>query len=217
MGKSKNILKGKFPNKTLSLDDQIAIVNKIGKKLFNNFAEGISDDKIDAKCNNFALWLGGLHPDIQVYAFQLLLNYYQIDFFADDKTEARMARLEDRIKSGECEGFLEVTYQDINHYAWTVEFLDGTTFEDRLELLADEVREKQALDIVTVDMVLTGIHQSRIEDISQCYAVVVDCVEHIKQPFAVRRHEQIQRFNDWLEYQIPDIKVFGQLMVSDIS
>lgn len=217
MGKAKNILKGKFPSRVLTLDEQIAVINKIGAKLFERFSTGESEDKIDTKVNNLALWLGGLHPDIQVYAFQLLLNYYQIEFDANDKTEARMARLEERIGIGTKPGIKEYSYERINHYAWPVEFLDGTTFEDRLEDLAKEVREEQDLDIVTVDMVLTGVHTSTVEDIAQAYALVVACIDHIDQPFAVRQAEQIQRFSSWLEFQVPDIKLFGQSLVSKIA
>ena len=128
-----------------------------------------------------------------------------------------MARLEERIGIGTKLGYKEETFELIAHYPWPIEFLDGTTFEERLDALANEVREEQALDIVTVDMVLTGVHRARIEDISQCYAVVVGCVEHIKQTSDIRRQEQIQRFNDWLEHQLPDMKTFGQFMLGKIS
>lgn len=217
MGKAKNILKGKFPEKALSLNKQIQLINKIGSIILDDFSTGEDYSKIDRKVNNLALWLGGLHPDLQVYAFQLLLNYHQIEFDADDKTEARMARIEERIGIGTKLGYKEETYEDITHYPWPIEYLDGTTFEDRLEALAEEVRSEQALDTVTVDMILTGVHRAAVDDIAQAYALVVACVDHIGQLSAARQAEQIQRFTGWLEFQIPDIKIFGQSLVSKID
>jgi len=70
---------------------------------------------------------------------------------------------------------------------------------------------------VTVDMILTGVHRDCIEDIAQAYALVVECVDHINQPFVVRKAEQLQRFSSWLDAQIPDIKIFGQSMISKIE
>jgi hypothetical protein len=217
VGKTKQILKGKFPAEPLTLDQQVEIVNKASGHILEAFLGG-DQDKVDRQVNNFALWLGGLHPDIQVYAFQVLLKGYKIGFDADDKTEARMARLEERIEAST--GYIQYSYDQINHYPWPVEYLDGTTFEDRLEDLAKEVREEQDLKIVTVDTILSGVSTDKIEDISMAYAVMTAVVHALvegktgyDQPTNSLEYQQFhERINNslgWLFCQEPEITIVG--------
>lgn len=216
MGNAKKILKGKFPEKTLTLDEQVLLINKIGDRLFEDFTTGLDEAKIDAKVNNFALWLGGLHPDLQVYAFQLLLNFHQIEFDADEKTEARMARLEERISIGTKPGLKEYSYDRIHHYPWPVEFLDGTTFEDRLEALAEEL-EEPVEDRVTVDMILSGTAPQRQLEIPEAYALTVASCHALKdtqESFGLKPifYERFDNFAGWLQGQGAEITVMGLRM-----
>lgn len=210
MGKTKQILKGKFPEKALTLDQQVETVNKANNHIHEAF---LADDqeKVDRQVNNYALWLGGLHPDIQVYAFQVLLKGYKIGFDADDKTEARMARLEERIEAST--GYIQYTYDTINHYPWPVEFLDGTTFEDRLEGLANEVREEQDLETVTVDMILQGTAPREQVTIDVAYALCNACAYNLREQADKAAdfmfYDRFNRYMGWLLCQQPEIAIMA--------
>lgn len=214
MGKTKQILKGKFPRKPLTLDQQVETVNNASGHILEAFTSG-DQEKVDRQVNNYALWLGGLHPDIQVYAFQILLKGYKICFDADDKTEARMARLEERIEAST--GYVQYTYDKINHYPWPVEFLDGTTFEDRLESLAEEVKPE---NIGTADMILNGIEMPSLED-SQVFGLLHEISDALKalydkgQSQRMIFQEKVDNALGWVLTQPPEYGVyFGRLLLS---
>lgn len=214
MSHAKKIFKGNFSNLNPSMGSQVMLINRMGDLL--KAAQENGED-INERANNVFLWVGGLHKDIQLYTCNYFFNYCGIEFDADEKTEARLKFLEPFFKYDRSTGYISHSFHAIDHRPWAVEYLDGTTFEDRLGNLAEQVAQEADIDTVTVDMVLTGVHKSCIEDIAQAYALVVDCIDHLNNPSVVRRGEAIQRFEGWLEYQIPDIKIFGQSLVSKID
>lgn len=207
MGKTKQILKGNFPEGQLTLDQQVKIVNRAGVLLKE------SEDKLDERANNLFIWLGGVNKDIQLYACKHIFNYCGISFDADEKVEARLAFLEPFFEYDPEAGYIADTFQSIDHRPWPVEYLDGTTFEDRLEELAKEVQKEQDLGIVTVDMVLTGTAPTDEQPIDVGYALVTACLYDLKEREpGVVYYERFDRFINWLMTQSPELGVLAMRM-----
>lgn len=173
MGKTKQILKGNFPEENLTLDQQVKIVNKATDKL----AEA---DDIDDSANNLFLWLGGLDRDIQLYACQRLFNYKGVSFNADDKTEARLSFMEPFFEYIGEGGYTADTYQAIDHRPWPIEHLDGSTFEDRLSDLSDEMAP-EIQDQITPDMILTGVVKPVDMEADKLFVLIGACLKDLSE------------------------------------
>jgi hypothetical protein len=195
VSKTSKILKGEFPKKLFSLDQQVKIVNAAGDKLAERMAEGKS---IDERANNLFLWLGSLNKDVQLYACQYLFNVKKIEFDADEKTEARLAFMEPHFEYGG-EGYSADTFQSIDHRPWPVEYLDGTTFEERLESLAEE----QGIEQTPVDLLLTGMPLPEMDTI-QRFQLAQEAVANIVVLYEkygkdnVLYLERLNRLFNWL-------------------
>lgn len=206
------IVQGQWPEGVLSNDQQISIINFLPNVILTTREEDnvISGEQV----TNIALWLGGLHRDIQVYAWQLIRRVCGVEVHADDKASVRLFPIEEKIFQGD--PYTAASYDDIVKFNWPREWLDGSTFEDRLDVLVDEFCYVEIHEMVTPDMILTGIHQQPIDDIATCYALITGCIEEIGN-LTIRRQEKIDRFLNWLSLQSPEMQVFGRKMVENLS
>ena len=216
MSKTSKILKGKFPTEELTLDQQVRIVNAAGDKLAERLAEG---KPIDERANNLFLWLGGLNKDVQLYACQYLFNVKKLEIDADEKTEARLAYMEPHFEYGG-HGYVADTFQTIDHRPWPVEYLDGTTYEERLTALWKENVEEIAPLLPTTDTILNGADKKHIEDVSIAYAAtsaVCYALREIKDDFKQPKnsvayqafHEKVDNTFGWLLAQHPEVTIMG--------
>jgi len=211
-----SILKGEFPDNDLTVDQQVALVNQAAHDLVA--LGGVDDpEAIMEQVNNLALWLGGLHADIQVYAWQLIRRVKHIGVLADDKTAVRLRPLEEKIFQDtpyEAESF-----EDLNHYAWPKTFLDGSTFEDRLEAVFKQQLQDDPPEIVSPDMILNGIGHDTVLNFSDAYAQTSACCHTLSESkdykpekgklANMRYHERMDNFLGWLANQEPEIAIFG--------
>ena len=101
-------------------------------------------------------------------------------------------------------------------FSWSREWLDGSDFEDRLDDLVDEFCFVELHEMVTPDMILSGIHRESINDVATVYTLVVGCVAEIGQISDFRRQEKIDRFSDWLDFQTAETKILGQKMLENL-
>lgn len=210
---AKDIIQGSWPNVPLTNDQKISIINYFPNLLI--FTRGEPNTLSGEQVTNLALWLGGLHRDIQVYAWQLIRRLGGIEIYADDKTSVRLWPIEEQIFQGE--PYFANSYEDIVKFNWPREWLDGSTFEDRLDDLVDEFCWVELHDTVTPDVVLTGIHQEPIDDIATCYALISGCIEEINKFTDFRRQEKIDRFLNWLTFQPAEMETFGRKMLERLS
>ena len=202
MGKTKQILKGNFPEENLTLDQQVKIVNKATDKL----AEA---DEIDDSANNLFLWLGGLDRDIQLYACQRLFNYKGVSFNADDKTEARLSFMEPFFEYIGEGGYTADTYQAIDHRPWPIEHLDGSTFEDRLADLADEMTP-ELQDQITPDMVLTGVVKPVDIEADQLFVLIGACLKDLSERDKdIVYDERLENFILWVTELQPEFAIMA--------
>jgi hypothetical protein len=216
VGKTSKILKGVFPAEPLTLDQQVKIVNAAGDKLAKRVNEG---KPIDERANNLFLWLGGLNKDIQLYACQYIFNVKKLEIDADEKTEARLTFMEPHFEYGGA-GYTADTFQAIDHRPWPVEHLDGTTFEDRLEVLFKEQLRENPPEIVSADMILNGIGHDIEISINDVHAQITLCTyvlserkddnKAAKTSVAyVGFHEQVDNYLGWLLRQEPEMAIIG--------
>ena len=202
MGKTKQILKGNFPEGTLTLDQQVKIVNKATDKLADA-------DDADVPANNLFLWLGSVNRDIQLYACQRLFNYKNVSFNADDKTEARLAFMEPFFEYKGEGGYTADTFQSIDHRPWPVEHLDGSTFEERLSDLADEMKP-ELQDQITPDMVLTGVTKPRDLESDQLFALIGACLTDLdKRDKDIVYKERFEHFILWITDLDPEFAILA--------
>lgn len=216
MSKTSKILKGKFPTEELTLDQQVQIVNAAGDKLAERLAEG---KPIDERANNLFLWLGGLNKDVQLYACQYLFNVKKLEIDADDKTEARLAYMEPHFEYGG-HGYIAVDFQTIDHRPWPVEYLDGTTYEDRLTDLWKDQMAEVITDLPTTDMILSGVAKKPIEDVTWAFTAATavayalnDIKDDNKKPkdsVAYQAfHEKVDNALGWLLQQQVEVVIMG--------
>lgn len=207
-----DIIKGKWPETPLTNDQKIWIINHFPNLLV--FTRGEPNTISGDQVTNIALWLGGLHRDIQVYAWQLIRRLGGFEIHADDKTAVRLRPIEEQIFQGE--PYFANSHEDIVKFSWSREWLDGSDFEDRLDDLVDEFCFVELHEMVTPDMILSGIHRESINDVATVYTLVVGCVAEIGQISDFRRQEKIDRFSDWLDFQTAETKILGQKMLENL-
>lgn len=206
MGKTKKILRGKFPKQHPSLDEQVRIANRAGDILLERNGahdpEAVCDD-----IDNFALWLGGINPDVQVYAWQLIRRHHQIEIMANDKTHVRLEPLEEKIFLGE--PYVAQTFNDIEHFAWPKQWLGESTFEERLATLAEEYERPESPS----DMLLSGMGVPDDLDYDQRFQLAQDCIEDITAAYKkygkanVLINERTDRFLGWLLTIEPELMI----------
>jgi len=211
-----SILKGDFPDDNLEPDQQVSLINVIAAELSRLDPYGQGEQIMD-EVNNFALWLGGQPKDLQVYAWQLIRRVKGIDVLANDKTAVRLRPLEDKIFQGE--PYEADTYQDITHFAWPKQFLDGSTFEERLEVLAEDFESDES----PADLLLSGVSVPEDLDFNQRFQLAQDCIQDIVSQYqrygkaTIITDERIDRFFGWLLTIEDDIALFSIRSLLSIS
>lgn len=202
-----SILNGKWPTTPIELDQQVEIVNAVADRIAE--AAGNGDD-INQKVENFAVWLGGAHNDIQVYAWQRLFGQITIDEMTE-KTLVRYEQVQDKMLHSKW--YVASSYSTIDHFPWPKVYLDGSTFEERLEEAAAELRED--MDLTPPDMILSGQTQPIPATLDEAYATVTACLHNLNEIYSkygkqtVIYDEQVENFLKWLIMQQVEIAVLG--------
>lgn len=195
----------------MTLDDEVNLINKCGRRIFNLHCE---DEDISDACNNLILWTGGLHKDLLLYSTQLLLCFHKLSWDWDDKCEARIKTVDDFLEYNG-DGYIADLYQDVDKQKWPIVHLDGTTFEDRLEELAEEVAPEK----VYSDMLLTGTIDTVTLDFDQKMKLVVDCCYSLNETYikygekSILLNERMNRFIGWLMEIEPEFAVCGMKVI----
>jgi len=187
------VLEEEFPSDSLTLDETVEVVN-IAACMIQSHTSVMARK---AAGNAFILWLGGVNPDIFVYGAQLLIKRHGVNFRFDEKSHARMERIEDKFL--EVQGYDADNFHDIVHYAWPQEWADDSTFEERL----DELAEDFASDESPADMLLTGMHVPEDLDYNQRFQLVDDCVKSLSDYYSsngenILFRERLDRFFGWM-------------------
>ena len=206
------ILAGDWPNKILTVDQQVAVVNEAADIMVANNGPNDPEAVMD-NVNNFALWLGGQDNDVQVYAWQLIRRFHGIEVLATDKTHVRLEPLEEKIFAIGTPYRVE-TFETIYHYPWPRQFTD--TFEERLERLADEVAENDDTEVTPVDLILGGRQAPELMDTDDAIRFIHDALEDLKALLAkyegktnVLYWERMNHYMLWLTEQDLEVSILG--------
>jgi len=200
------VLEEEFPSDSLTLDETVEVVN-IAACMIQSHTSVMARK---AAGNAFILWLGGVNPDIFVYGAQLLIKRHGVNFRFDEKSHARMERIEDKFL--EVQGYDADNFRDIVHYAWPQEWANESTFDERLDELADEYASEES----PADMLLTGMHFPTDLDFDQRLQLAQDCVEALNALYLkfgpgkrnIILSENLDRFLGWCLSIEPDIVIF---------
>lgn len=200
------ILEGNFPEEALTLDEQVTVINEaayvVGLTLPQSAAR-----REEGRC--FILWIAGLHPDLFLYGAQYLLKFKGVTFPFDDKTRVRLAAIEERFNK--TQPYEAKNYSLVEHHAWPKEFLDESTFEERLDVLAEEYESDES----PADMLLSGMAVPEDLDFNQRMQLAGDCVDSLAQMYHkygksnILLEERVDRFLGWLLTIEPEIAIFS--------
>lgn len=199
------ILWEEFPSDSLTLDETVEVAN-IAAAIIST-RTSVMERK--AEGNAFILWLGGVHMDIFVYGAQLLIKYYQVNFRFDEKTLARMDVIGDQFY--DAVGYSANSYEDIDKFNWPKVYLDDSTFEDRLDTLAEEY----ASDLSPADLLLSGMRKPKDLDFNQRMQLAQDCIASLEKLYVkygkstILFEEQLDRFLGWLSEIEPEIALYA--------
>ena len=199
------ILEGEYPS-GLTLDEQVTVINEAAYVISLTRAESAARRE-EGRC--FVIWIAGLHPDLFLYGAQYLMLFKGITFPFDDKTKVRMEVISDRFN--QTTPYEAKNYNEVEHHAWPKEFLDESTFEDRLAALAEEYESEES----PADMLLSGMGTPEDLDFNQRMQLAQDCVDGLGEMFRkygksnVLFEERVDRFFGWLLTVEPDILVYS--------
>lgn len=189
---------GEMPSRDLTKDDQVMVCNSAVLILRDEKAE---DDDTQEADDHFVVWLGGLDRDIMVYGLQLATKKYELELLLSDKSQVRVDAVADQL--AQARPMLTNSYKTIWHFPWPTVFLDGSTFEDRLERLADEIDEVEIQDQVTADMILSGVSKPYDLEADQLFKLINDCSEVLSElsqrdQYSIVYAEKLERYLQWI-------------------
>jgi hypothetical protein len=210
---AQQILDGKWPEETFHPDFQMELIHQ-ASIIFYDLDGKRNPEAIKDGINNLALWIGGLHLDMQVYAWQYLRRYCGFEVLADDKTTVRLAHLEERIFSGKA-GYTVHFAKDITAYHWPTVYLDGTTYEEHVEALIEELDLDLDSGQLTGDLVLSGQARGPADTFEENCRVIKEVCEGLKATLEkygkpnIIFYEQGDRFITWLGTLDIELAVMG--------
>lgn len=208
------ILEGDFPEDTLTLDEQVKVINEAAYVISMTAAQSAARRE-EGRC--YVLWIAGLHPDLFLYGAQYLLKFKGLTFPFDDKTRVRLDSIEKRFNK--TRPYEAKNYALVEHHAWPKEFLDESTFEDRLAALAEEYESEES----PADMLLSGMGTPEDLDFNQRMQLAQDCVESLGEMYRkygksnVLIDERVDRFMGWLLTVEPDILIYSMRMMAAVQ
>ena len=214
---AKAIFAGEWPEGTMTAKAELRVINFAGEWLENHGA--IKDPELHMdKINNFALWLGGLHRDVQVYAWQLIRRYHGIEVYADDKTSVRLQPLEEKIFQGQAYHTKHV--EKITKHHWPRVWADGSTFEERVDALVDEIEDATDNSAVTADRILSGLCRGPVDMVDLAWCLIDDCLVILRGMPGSKSNqiadplycERLNHYIEWLTEQSPEIAIMGMRM-----
>ena len=196
-----------FPPSDLNLDDQVTLVNEAVRqtKMLANDLDGINEAG-----NNLVTWLGGINKDVAVYGFQLMLRVKNVEFKFSDKSNERFKAIEEKYDFRDT-GYEALNFNDLDHFAWPKVFSDDSTFEERLDALAEDY----VPDDSPADMLLSGMKVPEGLDYNQRFQLAQDAVNDIAAMYAkygksnVLIEERFDRFLGWLLTIEDEILIFS--------
>ena len=189
------ILEGEYPS-GLTLDEQVTVINEAAYVISLTRAESAARRE-EGRC--FVIWIAGLHPDLFLYGAQYLMTFKGITFPFDDKTKVRMEVIADRFN--QTTPYEAKNYNEVEHHAWPKEFLDESSFEDRLEALAEEYESEES----PADLLLSGMSVPDDLDFNQRMQLTQDAVVQMAETFKkygsksnIITDQQLDRFLGWV-------------------
>jgi hypothetical protein len=208
------IFEGKWPEGSIEPQVQLEIINEAADKITIASRNG---EEYSNWANNFALWLGGIHPNFQVYAWQLIRRRYDVEILADDKTTVRLAPLEEKVFQGK--SYKALNYKNITKYHWPKVFLDGSTQEERLEALLEEIDTDLDSEQLTGDLVLSGQARGPAETFEENVRVVGEAATALKALIEkygkpnILFWEQMNRLITWTMTLQPELAILAMRSV----
>lgn len=173
----------------LTEDQQVLLINEAAQQASDRTQQG---EDMDDEVENLVIWLGGLRQDIRLYGFQLIHVFHNINYTASDEVIQRLESVRDplnRITTG----YMASRVEDLDRHHWPRDFLDGSTFQDRLMALDMDDQETdlglqdQLSRLPTPDEIITGVagefHGEL--DMSLQYATMVALVYDLRDKYVV--------------------------------
>ena len=206
---------GEDPEITSS-DHQVQFINNVSDVIRDRVGQG---EDMDDEASRFVVWLGGLDRDVMLYGLQRILKPTPIDVVFEDKAQARIDTMQERLDN--TNGYMAVNFETIDHHAWPKVHLDGKTFEDRLQDLFDEELRENLPEIVSADMILNGIGWDTKLDVAASYAQSSAVCYQLKEYYDKTKgkplpnldntifHEKVDNFLGWVMVQQPEIAIMA--------
>lgn len=191
----------KWDSAPVAPQEQLEVINAAADKFIAD--GGVEDaEEVMDDINSFALWIGGLDLNLQVYAWQLIRRHSKIAIYADSKTHERMSRLEEKV-------FLHTPYRVINvdnvaKFNWPKVFLDGSTFEERMEAVLEDIDTDLDSEELTGDIVLSGRATGPAEHFEENARVLNEAYTELKRFLEkydkpnILYHEKVNNLLTWL-------------------
>lgn len=196
---------GEDPNLT-SHDHEVQFINNASEVLRDRVGQG---EDMDDEASRYVVWLGGLNRDVMLYGLQRILKPQPIDVVFEDKAQARIDTMQERLDN--TPGYMAKDFKGIDHHAWPVTYLDGSTHEDRLQELAEELAPPPE-DMTTADMILSGTASEEELHPTVSFMLIGACLDQLK-PLAqdpnIVYYERLNRFIGWLLTQSPEVGIMG--------
>lgn len=198
-----------------SPDHQVQFINNASDVIRDRVGQG---EDMDDEASRFVVWLGGLDRDVMLYGLQRILKPTPIDVVFEDKAQARIDALQERLDN--TNGYMAVNFETIDHHAWPKVHLDGKTLDERVKDFLDEDLRENPPEMPTADMVLNGIGWDMDMEFAMRYALATAvCYElydyykkiQIKKPSALDVdifHEKMDNYLGWAVKQPLEIGTF---------
>jgi hypothetical protein len=160
----------------LTEDQQVLLINEAAQQASDRTQQG---EDMDDEVENLVIWLGGLRKDLLLYGLQQIHVYHKVNYTASDEVLQRVNAVADQLNRITT-GYIASTASTVDRHNWPREFLDGSTFADRLMDLepgdfAEEAGlQSQLAQLPTADQIIMGTNGEYTGpmDVSIQYALV---------------------------------------------
>lgn len=198
-----------------SLDEQVQLINYAADNIRKRVAQG---EDMDDEASRFVVWLGGLERDVMLYGLQRILKPTPIDVVFEDKAQARIDALQERLDH--TQGYVAANFETIDHHAWPKVHLDGKTLDERVKDFLDEDLRENPPEMPTSDMILNGIGWDMDMEFASRYALATAVCYNlndyfqkikVKKPSALDVdifHEKMDNYLGWAVKQPLEIGTF---------